>query len=332
MDDVVIEGVRALDGPGAAAASVLGSGRGLSLRQLLLANLALLVMISVWGAFFPLLERLLQHWDVYTCTIGRQVIGTLVLLPCLLVERHRIPLPGPRILWRIAVLGAVGVALGSLLTSVGVAYSSGLSSAIISTSNPVTSAVAAAYFFRERLGRGMLVGAVLSVLGGLIAVLGGQSLSGAHFEGGEILIVLANVTWTWMSMAAQRWMRGYSQLQITAFTIAAGVVWLLAILPLAHASGLVTFRIDFSLEALAIILFAGAFPIALGNFLWHYAVSRIGVLVPSMYSNLLPLAALLVTVLLGGAFSWIQLVGAAVILVGVGSAQLLAFRRRGRAV
>jgi drug/metabolite transporter (DMT)-like permease len=229
------------------------------------------------------------------------------------------------------LLGGIGVALGSLLTSVGVAFSSGFSSAIISTSNPVTSALAAALLFREPLGRGMVLGAALAVAGGLISVLGSQSLAGAHFEGGEILIVLANVTWTWMSMAAQRWLKGYSQLQITAFTVAAGVVWLLLLLPIVRGTGMVPFRIDFSFEALAIMLFAGIFPIALGNFLWHYAVSRIGVLVPAMYSNLLPLAALPAVVLLGGSFTWIQLLGAAVIVMGVLSAQLLAFRRRSQA-
>jgi len=310
------------------AAQQSAGARSLALRDLVLANLALLVMISVWGAFFPMLERLLTHWDLYSATVGRQLLGTLVLFPCLFVERRRIPIPGLRSLGRLALLGGIGVALGSLLTSIGVAFSSGFSSAIISTSNPVTSALAAALLFREPLGRGMLLGAVLAVAGGLISVLGGDTLTGTHFEGGEILIVLANVTWTWMSMAAQRWLKGYSQLQITAFTVAAGALWLLLLMPIVQGAGIVHFKMDFSLEALALILFAGVFPIALGNFLWHYAVSRIGVLVPAMYSNLLPLAALPAVVLLGGSFAWIQLAGAAVIVVGVLTAQLFAFRRQ----
>ncbi|HXQ40467.1 MAG TPA: DMT family transporter [Candidatus Udaeobacter sp.] len=310
------------------AAQQTAGARSLSLRGLVLANLALLVMIAVWGAFFPMLERLLIHWDVYTATAGRQLLGTMVLFPCLFFERRRIPIPGLRSLGQLALMGGIGVALGSLLTSVGVALSSGFSSAIISTSNPVTSALAAALLFREPLGRGMVLGAVLAVAGGLISALGGESTTGAHFEGGEILIVIANVTWTWMSLAAQRWLKGYSQLQITTYTIAAGALWLLLLMPIVHRAGIVPFKFDFSLEALTIILFAGVFPIALGNFLWHYAVSRIGVLVPSMYSNLLPLAALPVVVLLGGRFAWIQLLGAAVIVVGVLSAQILAFRRR----
>ena len=84
-------------------------------------------MISVWGAFFPMLERLLTHWDMYTATAGRQILGTLVLFPCLFFERRRIPIPSPRALGHLALMGAIGVALGSFLTSVGVAFSSGFS-------------------------------------------------------------------------------------------------------------------------------------------------------------------------------------------------------------
>jgi len=285
-------------------------------------------MVAFWGAFFPLLERLLASWDVYSITLVRQVLGTAVLFLAVFVERHRSPLPRATAWGPILILGGVGVAFGSLLTSLGVLFSSGLSSAIISTTNPIGSALTAAVLYREPLARGILFGTVLSVVGGLIAVLGGQSVAGAHFHGGEILIVIANVSWTWMSMAAQRWLRGYSQLQITAYTVAAGAFWLLLLLPAVAASGVVQLRIDLGLTSLAMVAFAGALPIALGNFLWHYGVSRIGVVVASMYNNLLPVAAVAVTVSMGGRFTWWQLLGAAVILIGVLTAQILALRRR----
>jgi drug/metabolite transporter (DMT)-like permease len=305
--------------------------RAVTLRELVLANLGLTLMIGFWGAFFPILERLLLSWDVYSITLARQVVGTAVLYVAVLVERRRTPLPRVRAWWPILLLGGVGVTLGSLLTSLGVQYSSGLSSAIISTTNPVGSALTAAALYREPLARGLLFGTALSVIGGLIAVLGGQSMEGAHFHGGEIMIVLANVLWTWMSMAAQRWMRGYSQMQITCYTVATGAFWLLLLFPLVATSKIVPIQMDFSPLSLAMVAFAGAFPIAIGNFFWHYGVSRIGVVVSSMYNNLLPVAAVAVTVLMGGGFTLWQLLGAGVILVGVFTAQLLALRRSSRA-
>jgi drug/metabolite transporter (DMT)-like permease len=302
--------------------------RVVSLRELVLANLGLTLMIFFWGAFFPILERLLQSWDVFSITMARQVVGTAMLYVCVLVERQRTPLPRVTSWWPILLLGGIGVTIGSLLTSLGVQYSSGLSSAIISTTNPVGSAQTAAALYREPLARGILFGTALSVIGGLIAVLGGQSMEGAHFHGGEIMIVLANVTWTWMSMAAQRWLRGYSQMQITCYTVAAGAFWLLLLFPVVAVTKVVPIQMDFSFWSILMVIFAGAFPIALGNFFWHYGVSRIGVVVASMYNNLLPLAAVGVTVLMGGWFTGWQLLGAGVILVGVFSAQMLSLRRR----
>ncbi|MBL8907042.1 MAG: DMT family transporter, partial [Rhizobiales bacterium] len=225
------------------------------------------------------------------------------------------------------ILGGIGVTLGSLMTSFGVLLSSGLSSAIVSTTSPVGSALTAAWLFGEKLGGGIIFATVLSVIGGLVSVTGEQSITGTQFRGGEILIVLANVLWAWMSIAAQRWLRGFSQLQISALTVLSGAVWLLLLLPLVIATGVIEIRASFSLEAILLVLFAGIVPIAIGNFCWHYGVSRLGVVVASMYNNLLPAAALATTILMGGSFAWQQITGTAIILAGVVSAQLLQARR-----
>ena len=302
-------------------------GQTIKLRERVLANLALTVMVLCWGAFFPLLERWLEHWDFYSVTLARQVAGAAVLFLGVFAARHKAPLPRPVPWRRILALGFIGVTVGSLMVSIGVMASSGLSSAIISTTNPVSSALTAAIIYRASPAGGVVFGTVLSVVGGLVMVLGDDAGGRAEFHGGEILMVTSNVAWTWMSIAAQRWLRGFSQLQITAVTIAAGAFWLLLLLPAAIALGLVVPRFDFGAESLELIAFAGLLPIAFANFCWHYGVSRIGVVVASMYNNLLPVAAIAVTVWLGGSFTAAQLLGTVIILGGVFTAQLLALRR-----
>jgi drug/metabolite transporter (DMT)-like permease len=287
-------------------------------------------MVLSWGAFFPILERILQSWDVFSATLARQICGAAVLMIGVMAVRRREPVPTVVPWRRVFILGGVGVTIGSLMTSLGVLLSSGLSSAIVSTTSPVGSALTAAWLFGEKLGGGIIFATILSVIGGLISVTGEQSMTGMQFRGGEVLIVLANVVWTWMSIAAQRWLKGFSQLQIAAFTVLAGAAWLLLLLPLVIATGVVDIKISFTLEAVLLVLFAGVVPIAIGNFCWHYGVSRVGVVVASMYNNLLPAAALGTTILMGGSFAWQQIVGTAVILVGVVSAQMLQARRERR--
>jgi len=48
-----------------------------------------------------------------------------------------------------------------------------------------------------------------------------------------------------------------------------------------------------------------------------------------MYNNLMPAAAVAATLLLGGSFTWPQIAGSLVILVGVFLAQSPALRRKG---
>lgn len=86
--------------------------RAVTLRELVLANFGLTLMIFFWGSFFPILERLLLSWDVYSITLARQVVGTAVLYIGVLVERQRVPLPRVTSWWPILVLGGIGVTLG----------------------------------------------------------------------------------------------------------------------------------------------------------------------------------------------------------------------------
>jgi drug/metabolite transporter (DMT)-like permease len=287
-------------------------------------------MVLSWGAFFPILERILQSWDVFSATLARQICGAAVLMFGVMMVRRREPLPAYVPWRRVFILGGIGVTIGSLMTSFGVLLSSGLSSAIVSTTSPVGSALTAAWLFGEKLGGGIIFATILSVIGGLVSVTGEQSIAGTQFRGGEILIVLANVLWTWMSIAAQRWLKGFSQLQIAAFTVLTGAVWLVLMLPLVLLTGVVDLHVSFSLESILLILFAGIVPIAIGNFCWHFGVSRVGVVVASMYNNLLPAAALGTTILMGGSFAWQQIIGTGIIVAGVVTAQLMQGRRNTR--
>ena len=156
----------------ATSVSVAGVRERASPGERLFANLGMLVTVSAWGSFFPVLERLLQNWDPFSATVGRQIVGATFLIALVVANRRRVPLPRVVSWRRILLLGGVGVSFGSLITSIGVAYSSGLSSAIISTTNPVSAALTAALLYREPLGRAVILGTLLSVVGGLVSVPG----------------------------------------------------------------------------------------------------------------------------------------------------------------
>jgi drug/metabolite transporter (DMT)-like permease len=299
---------------------------GIGLREVLLANGGLLLNTTVWGTFFPLVEILLRHWDLFSATAGRQVIGTIVLFTTLwLIERKspfRRGLPWGWMLW----LSFVGITLGSLVTTLAVFFSSGLSAAIISATNPISSAITAWVLHRVPLGRRIIAGAVLSVAGGLVAATASNG-GRMNFGLGEIAIVVSNVMWAWFSLGIQHRLRGMSQLERNAYTLAPAAVTLVLLVLMLKLTGLYPIHISLEPEPVLCLLYIGIVPIALGNYLWHWGISRIGVNIAAMYQNMIPVTAVLVTLWMGRYPSWAQLVGGAVIVAGVLYAQLGAFRR-----
>jgi len=303
---------------------------GIGLRETLIANFGLLLNTSVWGTFFPLVEVLLRRWDIFSATAGRQVVGMIVLFTTLWIVERKTPfrrgLPWGRMAW----LSFVGIMLGSLVTTLAVFFSSGLSAAIISATNPITSAITAWVLHRVPLTRRILIGAVLAIAGGLIAATASNG-GRMSFGLGEIAIVVSNVMWAWFSLGIQHHLRGMSQLERNAYTLApaAGALVLLALI--LHWTGAYEIHAPLEFEPVAALLYIGIVPIALGNYLWHWGISRIGVNIAAMYQNMIPVAAVLVTLWMGQYPSWGQLAGGVVIVAGVLYAQLGAFRRRAAA-
>jgi drug/metabolite transporter (DMT)-like permease len=168
---------------------------------------------------------------------------------------------------------------------------------------------------------------MLSTAGGLVSILGGDGAA-MELRGGELLLVAANVLWTWYSMMAQRWLAGYSQLHISGLTALTGLLGLYAIIAVVGVAGIADIHIDLSPEPVLLLVFSGAVSIAVGNSLWHFGVSRVGVTIAAMYSNLIPIVAVAISFWAGTRPTAAQLVGAAVIIAGVLYAQIMALRRQ----
>ena len=58
----------------------MSAGRADVVRSAVAANLGLLLMVVIWGAMFPAIERILQTWDVISATAGRHTLAVVALL------------------------------------------------------------------------------------------------------------------------------------------------------------------------------------------------------------------------------------------------------------
>jgi drug/metabolite transporter (DMT)-like permease len=298
------------------------------------ANLGLLVVATTWGTVIPIINYLTQIWDPFFLGSLRYCAGAPVLLLMLWwLERRRSGVR-PIAWWRPFLLGTIGLGLFAPLYTVGVAHANPVVAAVLSSANPVIAAIVAWCAFREPINRRMVPAIALAVIGCCLATvdLTKMSDSGSIFviKGGEILILAAACCWAWYSITAQRWLQGWSQLRISASTIGGGVPMLLGVYVAASRIGWAQMPPAAPPDAWHVVLlcwltFAS---IVLCVLLWNYGVRQVGVVVATMYLNLVPITALGILTLMGSTPSLQQLVGAALVILGILYSEWQQYRHR----
>jgi drug/metabolite transporter (DMT)-like permease len=283
------------------------------------------LLVLLWGSSFPVIERLLMTWDVLSVTAGRHFIGACTMAVILTLSERRLPFKRSLPWRKLIVLGVFGMALSAMIMTLAIFYAGAVGAAVIAAAGPIVAAITGRLVFAMPMFRGILVGTVLAVGGGLVVVFGGGGA--VDFKGGELLVMLSTVTWTWYSIGAQRWLHGLTQLQIAALTMAPGSVALVIIAVVVATTGLAEPSLDFSPPSLALLIYLGALPIGVGNWLWHYGVSRVGIHVATMYINMIPIAAVLVSMAFGSFPGPHHLIGGIIIVAGVTYTQFVVGKR-----
>ena len=301
---------------------------------MLAATIGLLVVAFAWGSIIPAMNLLLPVWDPFFLSAIRYLLGAPIFLILLRVFEPGPLIPGGVPQWRLWTLGGVGVGVFAPLFTLGIAHSNPVMAAIVSAMGPITAAIVARAFFAMPLDRSILPALVLAVVGGGLALWDPAALDGGfEIRGGEILMLLATGCWAWYSIAAQKWLHGLSQLRITGLTLAPGAVIITAIYLLLGAAGFADLppAAPRGIGDVAVLFWVVLMAVVLGVFLWHYGVRHVGVVVASLYMNLVPIVAVAITAVLGTPPTWNQVLGGLLVVLGVAYIQLRQARRRRRA-
>jgi drug/metabolite transporter (DMT)-like permease len=292
---------------------------------MLAANLGMLLVALSWGTMIPTINHLLGHWDPFFLAAARYIIPIPAMLCLLRLIEGPMPWFAGLASWRWWLLGTIGIGLFAPLYTVGVQHSNPVTAAILSSTSPAITAIVGWLFYRLPIAPRMIPGILLTIVGCIYATYDPQ-LSGTPFDlrGGEILIIAATACWSWYSITAQRWLRGCTQMRIASMTTATGAFTLFAIYLLAGAIGIGQLppAVPKTSLDLGLFLWLAFVPVMLGNLLWHNGVRQLGAVIAALFMNLMPITAILITAALGIAPTTQQLIGGAVVLVGIMLAQL----------
>ena len=298
--------------------------------QILLANLGMLLVVLLWGAQVPVASDLSQRWDPFFLA-GMRYVGALPLFWLWLqLTKPQTAGSAPQLtLLRFITLGMsiTGFAVCYML---GVARSNPITIAMIAATGPIIGALVSWALLGTRPKRGVWIGLLAVVPGALLVSLDFKS-GGAKLQlsGGEPLMILALICWAVYSIQAQRWLAGRSQLHISAISVAATIPPISLVYLIAACADL-TYGAWSTVSGADLFAFAylviGALMIAVT--LWNNGVARLGLVIASMYLNMIPLVAVGIAMLYGIQPRDEQLLGGLLVIIGVVMAQRLGRNQR----
>ncbi|MFO1085750.1 MAG: DMT family transporter [Reyranellaceae bacterium] len=303
-----------------------------SLGALRRATLVLLLSALIWGSMIPVLAELSEHYDKWLLSWLRYVLGMPVLWLAVALGSRPLVAPRPLNPGRLLRLGAAMAAF-SVLYTFGVAHSHPATAAIVLMCGPIWATLLARLMLRAAMPAGFPLSLSLVVTGGVVVVLGtpGKVEGGFSLEGGEPILVVAQLCWSWYSIRAQQWLADRGQIALSALTSSVASVLLALVCAVVWAT--IGLEVPTRLPTLAewgMFVWIGVLGVAIALLLWNTGVSLVGVPVASLFSNSAPVFAIGVAALMGREPSWLQLGGGIVVMGAIASLQLRQMRLAGR--
>ena len=214
----------------------------------------------------------------------------------------------------LAASGLFGVTVYFFFEARGIKLTSASHASLIIATIPIFTVVAEAIFFRTRISWIAAAGIALSVAGVVFVVRrSGEALFLSGSIVGDLFMFGACLSWVVYILLSKNLHKRMSEIAITAYQSLFGTMFLIPFAILERGQWVpITLVVGLNLVYLAL------FCSALSNFLYVYALSRLGPIVISPYINLIPVVSVIGgVVLLGEALVWGQIVGGILILAGV---------------
>ena len=281
-------------------------------------DLWLLLTTAIWGANYSVVKYGTDHMDALAFNGARILMATLAFGVLAAVQRRR---PGARRVSRrdalvLLALGVLGNCVYQTLFAEGVAHTRAGSAALLLAASPALIAVIGRWLGIERIGVRGYAGVALSMLGIALVVFGksGHDVAGESMLG-DAIVLAAAVCWAWYTVLLKPLTHRVSLIDISALTLAGGMIPLLAISAPSFAAtawGSVTPR------TWAAMAFAGIGSLVIGYLGWYRGVRVLGPTHTAVFSNLQPVVALGVAWMMLGEIptAW-QGAGAVTIIAGV---------------
>jgi drug/metabolite transporter (DMT)-like permease len=295
-------------------------------------NALLLLMTLIWGTNYALVKSAFRELDPQAFNALRMLLASAVMaITSSVARRSRLhdifhtPAPVTPADWRrLAWLGLVGHCVYQYLFVGGLARTSVANSALIVSASPIVITLLSALSRHERPSAWHWIGSLVSLFGIYVVIGRGAHIGGASFRG-DLMLMGAVGCWALYTIGARPLMERHSPVGVTALSMILGTLIYvpvtastLAQVPWATVSAATWLK----------LVYSAIFALCVSYTIWYAAVREIGSSRTAVYSNLLPIVAMLTAFLwLHEPIGLIKALGATAVLAGVAIARRGAFRR-----
>jgi drug/metabolite transporter (DMT)-like permease len=300
------------DRPGPAAGLAGGAESSASVR--LGAEVATLLVMVTWGANVVAVKAAIAEVPPIVFAFGRFGTAFLVMLAFLRWREGSVSLPRRDVL-PIALLGLAGFGLYQDLWASALGQTTAANSALLTAATPVSTMLIAAAVGSDTLSPAKAIGAAVAFGGavGIVAATHGFGLTGA--SGGDLMTLLATVCWACYVAYGAPILRRHSPLRTATWAIGFGC---LGMLPLALLEAPQFDPSHVSLGLIGLFAFCAMLPAAAANVVVFSAIKVLGPTRVMFFQFLVPaFAVVMAAVFLGEAIVPGQIVGGAVIVLGI---------------
>ncbi len=220
---------------------------------------------------------------------------------------------------RVMFIGGVAYTTGMILEYYGTRYTSASNVSLIVSTEMVFSLFLAVILLKEPLQKHLVIGGICAFCGVMMVVY--QDIRAAEFHWnlallGDILVLFSVIGWGLYNIYSKKVLNHsdpiYTLYYVSVFSV-------LSLLLISIPTGNFTSLLSMSPAAWAGTIYLGIFGSCLGMVFYFQALKRLPVSVVALTLTLLPVFGVLFAMLfLGEALSWIQGVGAVIIIASVG--------------
>lgn len=188
--------------------------------------IALIAAHLIWGANFVVAKITLQEFPPMSLALLRFALASLLLAPFFLAETKKVKID-KKDLPKLIAIGVLIISLNITFFFEGIKRTTAVNASVLSLSIPMLSVLFGWWFLKEKIRLVNLFGIAVGTAGALIIIGLPQIINGqvsSEVILGNILIVLASISWIGGATVSKKVLTKYSSLTVTAVAFLVGTI------------------------------------------------------------------------------------------------------------